>query len=151
MHNLVPHFILENYKTGEYHGSLPAVGMFVDISGFSLITDKLMEHGQHGAEVLANLMRGIFSPLVQSVYEHGGFISTLAGDAFTAIYPLTGDQDQAYLHVLTAAWNIQQQLEAIAHQETPYGDFMISGKIGIALGEASWGIVTSNDNQRAAY
>ncbi len=151
MHNLVPKFILDQYKIGEHHGSFPAVGMFVDISGFSKITDELMEHGQHGAEVLAEVMRGIFSPLVQSIYEHRGFISTLAGDAFTALFPLEGDRYLAEKHALASAWHIQQQLESIANQPTPYGEFSISGKVGMAKGEVNWGIVTSPDKRRAAY
>ncbi len=123
----------------------------MDISGFSLITDELMEHGQHGAEVLAEVMRGIFSPLVQSIYEGGGFISTLAGDAFTALFPLDGGRNLAGKHALASAWNIQQQLESITNQPTPYGEFSISGKVGMAKGEANWGIVTSPDKRRAAY
>jgi predicted ATPase/class 3 adenylate cyclase len=151
MHNLVPNYILEKYELGEYRGSDPAVGMFVDISGFSLITDDLMKHGQHGAEILANVMRNIFSPLIRSIYEQDGFVSTLAGDAFTAIFPLSVNADQVCLHVLTAAWKIREALDGIAKQSTPYGDFIISGKIGIAKGEASWGLVSSVNEQRAAY
>jgi predicted ATPase/class 3 adenylate cyclase len=151
LRNLVPHFILENYRSGKTRGYIPAVGMFVDISGFSQITDQLMEQGQHGAEVLADVMRNIFSPLVQCTYEQGGFISTLAGDAFTAIYPVGEDKENACLRALSAAWQIQQKLETLAKQTTPYGEFTISGKIGIAKGEASWGVVTSEDERRAAY
>lgn len=151
MRNLVPNFILNNYRSGKTYGSLPAAGMFVDISGFSQITDELMEHGQHGAEVLADVMRNLFSPLVQSIYGQGGFISTLAGDAFTAIFPISDEPEDVCLRVLSAAWQIQLHLELLTNQATPYGDFIISGKIGIAKGEASWGVVTSADERRAAY
>ncbi|MGW8145192.1 MAG: AAA family ATPase, partial [Anaerolineales bacterium] len=151
MRNLVPHFILEKYNSGETHGSLPAVGIFVDISGFSRITDELMEHGQHGAEVIADLMSNLFTPLIQITYEQGGFISTLAGDAFTAIFPMEEDEETTCLRTLSAAWQIQQDFEALTKQSTPFGEFSISGKIGIAKGEAIWGIVTSNDKRRATF
>jgi hypothetical protein len=49
MHNLVPNFILDNYNTGETRGTFPSIGMFVDISGFSAMTDISMVHDQHGA------------------------------------------------------------------------------------------------------
>jgi hypothetical protein len=52
-YNLVPHFIIENYAKNEYNGRFYAGALFVDISGFSALTDQLMKHGQHGAEVLA--------------------------------------------------------------------------------------------------
>jgi hypothetical protein len=54
MHNLVPHFILKQYAAGERSGRFPATALFVDISGFSAITDALMQRGQHGAEVAAS-------------------------------------------------------------------------------------------------
>ena len=41
MHNLVPHFILKQYAAGELNGSFPATALFVDISGFSAITDAV--------------------------------------------------------------------------------------------------------------
>ena len=53
MHRLVPHFILENYQAENYHGSFQAVGMLVDVTGFSQMTDVLARHGLHGSEVLA--------------------------------------------------------------------------------------------------
>jgi hypothetical protein len=34
------------------------VGLFVDISGFTQFMETLMQHGQHGAEVMASVMLG---------------------------------------------------------------------------------------------
>jgi hypothetical protein len=72
MHRVVPELIVENYRAGRFSGEFPAVGMFLDLSGFSTMTDVLMQHGQHGAEVLAGLMHGVFDPLVESIFEYGG-------------------------------------------------------------------------------
>ena len=44
MHNLVPHFIQDNFKAGKFQGQFPAVGLFLDISGFSTMTVALMAH-----------------------------------------------------------------------------------------------------------
>jgi class 3 adenylate cyclase len=84
MHRLVPDFIQEQYAKEKLAGSFEACALFVDISGFTPITDAIMDHGQHGAEVLANIIQEVFDPLVQSVFEQGGFVTNLAGDAFTA-------------------------------------------------------------------
>jgi len=53
MHRVVPELIIENYRAGRFRGEFPAMGMFLDLTGFSNMTDTLMLHGQHGAEVLA--------------------------------------------------------------------------------------------------
>lgn len=106
-----------------------------------------MTHGQHGAEVLAQVMRAVFEPLIDSVYARGGWIATQAGDAFTALFP--GEVAPASCRALATAWDIQGLIESNFHHFTPYGDFTISAKVGLALGEAAWGIITSADGQRA--
>ena len=71
MRRLVPDFILDQYAAGETVGSFDACALFVDISGFTPITDAIMGHGQHGAEVLANLTQDVFDPLMGSGFEQG--------------------------------------------------------------------------------
>lgn len=150
MHNLLPHFILEKYSQGEQSGRFPATALFVDISGFSTITDTLMQHGQHGAEVLATILRDIFDPLVAHVFGCGGFIVGFAGDAFTAVFPHTTNASTSFA-ALAAAWQTQQHMGAHAQHATPYGTFTVSAKAGAAAGEVGWGIVTSADNRRASF
>ena len=71
---LVPEFIYDKYRADEISGAFQGAAMFVDLSGFSAMTDALSAHGTHGAEVLANMMRVVFEPLVDAVYEQGGFV-----------------------------------------------------------------------------
>ncbi len=149
MPNLVPHFILNQYEAGERNGRFPAVVLFVDISGFSTITDNLMVHGQHGSEVLVDVMRSIFDPLVQSIFDQGGFVIGYAGDAFTAVFPEGDDADTIRLRAFTAAWQMQEQMAEIGTVSTIYGTFTLSAKVGVAAGEIEWGIVTTTDEHRA--
>ncbi len=151
MRQLVPYIILENYLAGTYRGDFAAVGLFVDISGFSTLTDTLMRHGPHGAEVLARIMRRVFGPPSQAIYEQGGFIVGYAGDAFTALFPQGDDPHVAIRRAVTAAWLIQQHLASESSHTTEYGVFPISAKVGLAMGEAAWGVLRSRDGKRAAY
>ena len=96
-------------------------------------------------EVLATVMNSVFDPLVQSVYEQGGFVTGFAGDAFTAVFP------HSPLQALAAAWTIQQRMQANANHDTLYGRFTMTAKVGAAVGEVAWGIVTAEDGQRAGY
>ena len=145
---LVPHFILERYAENKQNGRFSATALFVDISGFSAVTDNLMQHGQHGAEVLAGVMGAIFEPLINAVYSQGGFVTGFAGDAFTAVFPQPETTPQ---HALAAALTIQEHMQAKPEQETPYGRFAMSAKVGVALGEIIWGIVESEDGTQASY
>ncbi len=151
MRQLVPNLILENYLVGSYHGEFPAVGLFVDISGFSTLTDSLMQHGQQGAEVLAQIMLRVFGPPSRSIQAQGGFIVGYAGDAFTALFPLGAEPLLTLRRALAVAWAIQAQMTAEPFQATEYGEFPISAKVGLALGETAWGILRSRDGERATY
>lgn len=151
MHQLVPHFILENYAAGIDSGNFSAAGLFVDITGFSTLTDSLMAYGQHGAEVLADVMCSAFEPLIRTVYERGGFIGVFAGDAFTALFPLDGDQQAAAWNALAAAQDIQDSIRDRESALTPYGELKLSARVGLALGEVNWGIISAQDGGRGAY
>lgn len=151
MHQLVPHFILENFAAGINSGNLQAASLFVDVTGFSTLTDSLMDYGQHGAEVLAEVMCSAFEPLIRTVYERGGFIGVFAGDAFTALFPYNGDQQAAAWNALAAAQDIQVSIRDRESAVTPYGEFKLSARVGLALGEVNWGIISSQGGSRGAY
>lgn len=152
MHRVVPELIVENYRAGRYSGEFPAVGMFLDLSGFSTMTDTLMQHGQHGAEVLASLMHGVFNPLVESIFEYGGKIVSFAGDGIMALYPVNGDDVKlTALKALASAWVVQQRLMENPDRRTMYGKFTFTAKIGLALGSVSWQILRSSEGESATY
>ena len=82
--NLIPHLIQEQFQQGLRSGTFQAATLFVDISGFTPLTESLMQHHKDGAEVLSEALGAIFGPLVSQVYARGGLIPLFAGDAFTA-------------------------------------------------------------------
>jgi len=151
MHRVVPELIIENYRAGRFHGEFAAVGMFLDLSGFSTMTDALMQHGQHGAEVLAGLMHEVFDPLVGSIFEYGGKIVGFAGDGIMALYPIELDARSTALRALTAAYIIQKRFEENPTRQTIYGEFSIFAKIGLGSGSVSWGILCSPNYDQATY
>ena len=151
MHRVVPELIVDKYRNGEWNGEFQAVGLFLDLTGFSSMTDALMQHGQNGAEVLTNLMHGVFDPLVENIFNHGGKIVSFAGDGIMALFPVNDSPTEMALHALTAAWTIQDTLLTNPERQTVYGNFHFSVKIGIALGSVSWGILRSTGGGIATY
>ena len=151
MHRVVPELIVENYRAGRFRGEFPAIGMFLDLTGFSSMTDTLMQQGQHGAEVLANLMHGVFNPLVENIFNYGGKIVSFAGDGIMALFPIEGDEKITAMCALASAWTIQHKLLENPVRQTVYGKFTFSVKIGVTTGIVSWGILRSSDNNNATY
>ena len=149
-HAFVPRFILDQLRHGQEIGEFEAVGCFIDIAGFSSMTSQLMNHGQHGAEVLATIMRSVYDWLVEEIYAQGGFIAHFAGDALTAVFPGDSREQQAY-QAVSAAWRIQQRLQNAAEIRTEYGSFPIALKGALAAGAVEWGVLRDEAHDQAAY
>lgn len=137
MKNLIPHFIQEQYLDGNTHGQIEAFTLFVDLSGFTPLTEAMMGQGARGAEELSNVLNEVFEPLVRMVYAKGGFIPYFAGDAFTAIFP-------ADKQPLGAADIIQGAMLArnlFSQRQFRFRNFTIGIKFGLSYGTVEWGIV----------
>ncbi len=147
MHNLLPEYILENYKNNRFEGEFQAFTMFIDISGFTSMTEKLMRSGSDGAEILSNILKDIFKSTVSHVYESGGFISTFAGDAFTAIFPKVNDTSQTNeaQNILYCSERILTRFKEKPIQKTKYGDFEFNVSVGLSSGKVNWAIVGRKD------
>jgi tetratricopeptide (TPR) repeat protein/class 3 adenylate cyclase len=146
MKNLIPHFIAEKFAEKVFQGQFPAAALFMDISGFTAMTQRLMEEGKEGAEILVNIINTVFEPVIAAVYQSGGFISTFAGDAFTAIFPDAEKSDNA----IVCAIRINKIFQEIGRQKTRLGEFELNVKIGISFGNAEWEII-GTDSHKAYY
>lgn len=135
LNNLVPDYILSRFRRHEYEGEFNAATLFLDISGFTHLTEVLMEKGTEGAEIISHIINRLYEPMIREIYAEDGYISTFAGDAFTAIFPKDARSS------LLAAWKIQEWISRQSEQETRFGTFLLHVKQGLSYGKVSWGIV----------
>lgn len=133
---LVPGFILEHDPEQITSGTLAGGCFVLDVSGFTPLTQALMQHGDEGAELLSGIINEIFDPVITAIRAHGGFVSSFAGDACTAIFP---EADGATVYA--AAARARDEVLSRPLKQTPYGDFPIDAKVGIGAGAIHWGIV----------
>ena len=135
MKNLIPHFIQTRFQEKQTHGHIRAYAMFIDLSGFTHLTQTLMKRGNVGAEQLSSILNDIFGPMVRLVYQRGGFIPYYAGDAFTAIF----EEDKINIEEFL---EIAKRLRARTNgEEIEFHGFKIRTKIGLSFGDIEWGIV----------
>ena len=139
MKNLIPHLIHNKYQEGVYEGDFNAITLFIDISGFTPMTEKLMHYGKEGAEVLSAILDNVFKPVIDAIYNRGGFVSGFAGDACTVIFI---DIDNP-ISALFSAVAINKLFKKQGLQKTRFGDFDLSVKLGLSFGKVHWGIVGS--------
>ena len=64
-----------------------AAVFFVDISGFTLLTERLAQRGPEGAEELTRIINTYFGQLIELITAHGGEVVKFAGDALLALWP----------------------------------------------------------------
>jgi class 3 adenylate cyclase/tetratricopeptide (TPR) repeat protein len=151
VHRIVPELIIENFRAGRHRGNFAAASLFLDIHGFSSMTDTLMGQGRDGAEVLADTMRLVFDPMAEAIFGHGGWIVGYAGDSVSALFPLGEDVAASANRAMAAAITIQRALAMKSEITTHLGAFKITAKIGLGLGSVSWGILPSPTGRRAIY
>ncbi len=137
MRNLIPHFIQDQFEADANEGRLQGFALFVDLSGFTKLTETLLKKGKTGAERLSQILDAIFEPMVSLVYREGGFIPHFAGDAYFGIFPekitdLTAEQ------VLAIAI---EHFHLLKEASPKFEEFDIKMKIGISHGNIEWGIV----------
>ena len=152
MRHFLPHFIQEHFRNGIYQGRLRACTMFADLSGFTQLTDKLMQRGPEGAEELSDVLNQIFQPTVALVYAQGGFIPYFAGDSFTAIFPVkdTAEAPTIARKVLQTAQAMLTRFEREQADETSIlSEHQIGLKVGLSEGDIDWGIV--GDHRKSYY
>lgn len=135
--NLIPHFIQEQLLAKRRNGAFDAYTMFVDMSGFTHLTETLLKQGREGAERLSTILNAIFGPMVHAVYAHGGFIPYFAGDAFIGLFnkeTCSCSSDE----ILALA---QHQLFLLERASAQFQEFKIGIKVGLSVGKVEWGIV----------
>lgn len=137
MKNLIPPFIQQQFEENKHKGRFQAYTMFIDLSGFTPLTETLMQEGHTGAEQLSIILNNIFSPLVRLVYQQGGIIPYFAGDAFTAIFRA----DEALITAERFLQTAQQVRQLFQKKDYSFDEFQIGIKIGLSYGEVKWGIV----------
>src|SRR6188474_3830369 len=70
---------------------LQAAILFADISGFTLLTERLVEKGPTGVETLARILNEYFGQLIDIIHQYGGDVVKFAGDAVIAVWPVLSE------------------------------------------------------------
>lgn len=112
-----------------------AATMFVDISGFTELTERLAQRGPQGEEKLTRLLSDYFGELIDLVSAYGGDVVKFAGDGLSVVWPVGEDADQdlvsATRHAAQCGLAIQSKLNNYRAAE----GVRLSVQVGISAGE----------------
>ena len=88
----LPHILLSRFNDDPtppnepFVESFPAAILFVDISGFTSLNEKLAELGPAGPERVSHHINSYFTSLIKEVNDHGGDTLKFAGDALICMF-----------------------------------------------------------------
>ncbi len=103
---------------------------FVDISGFTAMSEQLASKGKAGAEEVTDVMNATFGRLLEVAYAHGGGLLKFGGDALLLFYSGADHAPRA----ARAAHGMRATLAELGRLETSAGSVELRMHVGIHSG-----------------
>jgi class 3 adenylate cyclase/tetratricopeptide (TPR) repeat protein len=104
---------------------------FVDVSGFTAMSERLSRLGKPGAEEVTDVMNATFAALLEVAYRHGGGLLKFGGDALLLLF--TGADHAA--RAARATFEMRRLLETIGRPRTSAGAVDLRMHVGLHSGD----------------
>jgi class 3 adenylate cyclase/tetratricopeptide (TPR) repeat protein len=117
------------------HGTL----VFVDISGFTRLTERLASKGKIGAEEMSDILDVTFAALLAVAYDHGAWLVKWGGDAVLLLF----EGEQHAERACTAAHEMRLTMRRIGRLQTSVGEITLRVSIGVHTGDFDFYLVGS--------
>lgn len=115
---------------GELYRELEASLCFIDISGFTNLSERLARRGRIGAEELTDVLNHVFGGMLEVAYLHGGNLLKFGGDALLLIFRNRDHEVRA----ASAAVEMRRVLKEAETYETSVGRLRLRMSVGIHSG-----------------
>jgi class 3 adenylate cyclase/tetratricopeptide (TPR) repeat protein len=103
---------------------------FVDISGFTNLSEKLARRGRIGAEELTEVLDRVFGEMLRLAYDRGGSLLKFGGDALLLMFEGTQHPTQA----ISAAIEMRAALRDATQISTSVGRIHLRMSVGLHSG-----------------
>ncbi len=128
----VPRLVINWMRTtpDALHRELEATLVFVDISGFTALTERLARRGKIGAELMRDTLDDIFKALLDEAYNWGAGLLKWGGDALLLLFDGPGHESRA----CRAAWEMQRTIDRVGRLHVSGGSLTLRMSVGIGTG-----------------
>eukprot|EP01094_Clydonella_sp_ATCC50884_P019512 TRINITY_DN3829_c1_g1_i1.p1 TRINITY_DN3829_c1_g1~~TRINITY_DN3829_c1_g1_i1.p1 ORF type:complete len:2092 (-),score=644.58 TRINITY_DN3829_c1_g1_i1:41-5551(-) len=136
----VPTFILKDLTRNNAVRTDPAIAsffsviLFIDISGFTALNERLGKLGPAGPELVCKHLNAYFGQLINAVTAHGGDVLKFAGDALICMFghpECEENPETLSMRALQCALHIQDEYR----QYDSHQGFVLTLHVGIGVGE----------------
>jgi class 3 adenylate cyclase/tetratricopeptide (TPR) repeat protein len=111
--------------------------VFVDISGFTKMSEQLAKKGKIGAEEVTDVISSVFARLLAVAYGNGGGLIKFGGDALLLLF----DGDAHELRAARAAVGMRRTLREIGRVRTSGGSVTLRMSVGVHTGRFQFCLV----------
>lgn len=135
----VPRLVMEwlhDHDT-ETHRCLNGTLAFVDISGFTALTERLARKGHVGAEEMSDALNATFGHLLEVADQQGADLVKWGGDAILLMFDGPGHAERA----CCAAYDMRARLRKVGHLRTTAGRIDLRMSVGIHSGDFHYFLV----------
>jgi class 3 adenylate cyclase/tetratricopeptide (TPR) repeat protein len=119
-----------NEQPGTIVRELDGSVVFVDISGFTKMSERLARNGKVGAEEVTDVLGDVFAGLLVVAYENGGSLVKFGGDALLLFF---AEEDHA-MRAARAAFGMRAKLRSLGRIETSAGLVTLRMSVGVNSG-----------------
>ncbi len=110
---------------------------FIDISGFTRLTERLARKGNVGAEEMSDLLDATFSALLADARAEGADLVKWGGDAVLLLFSGAGHASRA----CRAAWDMRSTLRTVGTVPTTSGTVTLRMSVGVHSGHFDFYVV----------
>jgi class 3 adenylate cyclase/tetratricopeptide (TPR) repeat protein len=132
LHAYVPRLAIEwlARRPGAREHAVDGTLAFVDISGFTKLTERLARAGRVGAEELSDILDSTFGALLTAARADGADLVKWGGDAVLLLFR---GRDHA-AHAVRAAYRMRRELRTVGHTRASAGQVTLRMSVGIHSG-----------------
>ncbi len=103
---------------------------FVDISGFTALSERLARQGKIGAELMRDTLNDVFIALLDTAYDDGAGLLKWGGDALLLLFDGPDHENRA----CHACWEMQKTLDRVGRLRAGGSTIVLRMSIGIHTG-----------------
>ncbi len=111
--------------------------VFVDISGFTNLSERLARRGRIGAEELTGVLNRVFGNMLEIVFDRGGSLLKFGGDALLLLF----DTADHVIQACAATIEMRRALRDASREKTSVGRIDLKMSSGIHTGSVDFFLV----------
>ena len=114
----------------ERHRRVDGSLVFVDISGFTKLAERLARKGKVGAEELSDTLNATFTELLSVAYDYGAGVIKWGGDAVLLLF----DGEDHEIRACRGAAEMQRAIRRVGRIRTESGTVVLRMSVGVNTG-----------------